>query len=502
MSSIKKNVIWVIFLSIFLKGIGFLNRIVIAAYFGATVNTDAYYVATGLIEGILSIVLASASVCLIQIYISASKEEKKKAISFYLELFLVVLLLAMAAMILFSDPVAHALAPDWESEQRQVSQYLKLASAALPFMGVVMILGAALQGENSFTPIKLTGTVSSLVSIVSVVLLQGRMGIDVLLFAYVLSYVLNALMIFACARKYIKICLVSLKNQKLLLDLLKLMAPLVIGNAAHELNLLIDKVVGTKIASGAITSLSYATTLYLFIEGILIQSYVMVLYPDFTMCVKQDRKDTLISHIKESVTVLISLLAPITVISIFHARDIVGLLFARGAFGEDALEMTSAALVGYCIGFLPLALRDIQIKLCYSYKNTKDPMLIGIAAVLLNIVLDYAIGLNFGIIGLTLSTAIANLFSVACLAFPLKKYGLGTLRYMERRSMAFLVFANALCLAALLAMDRLGVPFLISIALSLLLYAMLLYALDFEKVRTNGWRGPKRTSLQLAGKKK
>ena len=92
MSSIKKNVIWVIFLSIFLKGIGFLNRIVIAAYFGATVNTDAYYVATGLIEGILSIVLASASVCLIQIYISASKEEKKKAISFYLELFLVVLL--------------------------------------------------------------------------------------------------------------------------------------------------------------------------------------------------------------------------------------------------------------------------------------------------------------------------------------------------------------------------------------------------------------------------
>ena len=328
------------------------------------------------------------------------------------------------------------------------------------------------------------------------------MGIDVLLFAYVLSYVLNALMIFACARKYIKICLVSLKNQKLLLDLLKLMAPLVIGNAAHELNLLIDKVVGTKIASGAITSLSYATTLYLFIEGILIQSYVMVLYPDFTMCVKQDRKDTLISHIKESVTVLISLLAPITVISIFHARDIVGLLFARGAFGEDALEMTSAALVGYCIGFLPLALRDIQIKLCYSYKNTKDPMLIGIAAVLLNIVLDYAIGLNFGIIGLTLSTAIANLFSVACLAFPLKKYGLGTLRYMERRSMAFLVFANALCLAALLAMDRLGVPFLISIALSLLLYAMLLYALDFEKVRTNGWRGPKRTSLQLAGKKK
>ena len=129
-------------------------------------------------------------------------------------------------------------------------------------------------------------------------------------------------------------------------------------------------------------------------------------------------------------------------------------------------------------------------------------MLIGIAAVLLNIVLDYAIGLNFGIIGLTLSTAIANLFSVACLAFPLKKYGLGTLRYMERRSMAFLVFANALCLAALLAMDRLGVPFLISIALSLLLYAMLLYALDFEKVRTNGWKGPKRTSLQLAGKKK
>lgn len=487
MRGIKQNVIWVMFLSVLLKGIGFVNRIVIAAYFGATVNTDAYYAATGLIDGISDIVLASASVCLIQLYISSEKEKRKRVVSYYLELFLVFLLLVMAAIILFSNPLSRALAPGWDSEQIQLSQYLKIASLALPFMGVIMILGAVLQGENSFTPIKMTGTVSSIVSIISVFFLHRHLGIDVLLFSYVIAYALNGAMIFACIRKYVKLSLVSLKNRKLLSDMMKLMAPLVIGNAAHELNLFIDKVIGTKIAPGAITALAYATTLYLFVEGILIQSYVMVLYPDFTTCVKQNCREELVSHIKEAVTVLFSLLVPITVVSVVYSTDIVKFLFARGAFQSEALGMTSVALAGYCLGFIPLAVRDIQIKLCYSYKNTKEPMYIGTIAVFINIFLDCVIGLNFGMIGLTLSTTIANLFSAVCLSFVLKKYGIGTLKYMEKRNVALLVLDNAVCLAALLVMSRLDIHFLISITFYMILYFFLLYVQDYENIRTGGW---------------
>ncbi len=57
------------------------------------------------------------------------------------------------------------------------------------------------------------------------------------------------------------------------------------------------------------------------------------------------------------------------------AGPAVKLLFGRGAFGIQAISMTTTALFYYSIGMLGFALRDILSMAFYSIQDTKTPMI-------------------------------------------------------------------------------------------------------------------------------
>ena len=67
-NSLAKNVLTLMILSIFLKGIGFVNRIVIAYVFGTNNHTDIFYTSSGFVEAIGAILLEGLSIGLIKIY--------------------------------------------------------------------------------------------------------------------------------------------------------------------------------------------------------------------------------------------------------------------------------------------------------------------------------------------------------------------------------------------------------------------------------------------------
>jgi len=64
------------------------------------------------------------------------------------------------------------------------------------------------------------------------------------------------------------------------------------------------------------------------------------------------------------------------------SKPIVRILFGRGAFGEDAIVMTSNVLFFYALGMFGFGLREILSRSFYSLHKTKIPMINAIIAII------------------------------------------------------------------------------------------------------------------------
>ena len=85
------------------------------------------------------------------------------------------------------------------------------------------------------------------------------------------------------------------------------------------------------------------------------------------------------------------------------SKEIIGLLFGRGAFTLEAIDMTANSLFYYSIGMLAFGLRDILSRAFYALQDTKTPMINGTIAVVLNIILNLILSRFLGIGGLAFS---------------------------------------------------------------------------------------------------
>lgn len=423
-NSITKNIIILIFLSVVLKGIGFINRIVIAYFYGTAAATDIYYNVSGFVESISAIILSGLTIGIINIYIkSKGKQDSNIFISNVIIVISLMMFILLVCCSLLSEEISRILAPTYDNEMHnQMNRLLRVLVFAFPFQGLVTIYGAVLQAENRFTPIKLTGFLSSFVSILSILFFAKRIGIYALTIAFLLSYVLNAFFLRVNIKRLFAFSLSNFLKDENIRQLGMLVVPLIIGTAGHEVNLIIDKSVASQIAEGAVSALSYSCVLYLFIENVVINSIVTAIFPNMTEKKENDKMDELAEIARNAIILAEFLLIPIVICTFFNAVNITKIVYMRGSFNEYSLELTSMALKGYVIGLPFLALRDIVTRVYYSYSDTKTPVIINMISVIINIVLDFILGYTWGVMGITMATSAANIFSGVCMCLFIKKY--------------------------------------------------------------------------------
>ena len=112
---------------------------------------------------------------------------------------------------------------------------------------------------------------------------------------------------------------------------------------------------------------------------------------------------------------------PITVGTIVLSQPIVRVLFERGAFDERGTYLTALALSMYSIGMVAYGLRDVLGKIFYSLQDTKTPMINGVVAMGVNMVMDVVFIKFWGLAGLTLATSLSSIACIMLLFRSLKK---------------------------------------------------------------------------------
>ena len=464
----------VMIVSLSSKLLGFVRQMVIASQFGSTVSTDIFFVSSEFMLGLSGALLASLTSALVTIYIDTAvkknREEANKIASKMLTIFLIASGAFIILINLFAPYIAGMIAPAYSAEDSAVLvKYLRFFSVVFIFTAFQSIYAAVLNANDSFVPGKLYGIVYNPIAIIFVLVFGSAIGTWSLVIAFILGNIGQTLLLRAICGKVFRFRPSLELRDKAIKHLIILSLPLLAGNVFTQLNGIVDKAICSVLGEGIASNYSYAYTLEQFVTATITISLSIILLSKYASYAANGNTEMVIKTFKDSLGGLILLLAPITIIACVMSYEIVSVVYMRGQFDTEAAKYTSQALIGFCIGFIPVAIREMYVRLHFAYQDTKTPMLANMGAVVINGGLSLILAKYMGIFGISLATSVSVLFSVAVLNKTAKKY-IPEFRFLSIYKLLIKTAAAAVCaLCAALLVQRIGLNPLLKTCLCVIL---------------------------------
>lgn len=204
-------------------------------------------------------------------------------------------------------------------------------------------------------------------------------------------------------------------------EILLLMGPATLGLAASQVNIIVNTVLAVGEGDGAVTALALAFRLMYLPIGLFGVSVATAALPEIARQVNAGEFDSLRRTISSSLRMMLMMSVPATVGLMVLASPIVELIFQRGEFDAGDTAMTAMALLAYAPGLIGYSAVKIASPTFYAMKDARTPVLISMATIVLNLVLNLVLVRWYSFQGLAMGTAIAALFNAACLFFVLSR---------------------------------------------------------------------------------
>lgn len=203
-----------------------------------------------------------------------------------------------------------------------------------------------------------------------------------------------------------------------------------IGTLSGQLNLYVDAFFVSGLAEGSWAAIQNANRLFQLPIGILSVAMVVPILPRFVEHVKEKQPDELKKDLHKAWRILWFMVLPMTAILLAVPDLIIKLLFERGSFNEESRMMVVMAL-SYLVpsAFFYLG-RDVIIRAFYAHHDYDTPYKVGIAALFLKALLDWALVGPMGMAGIVLSTTLVTIFNLTVLCVLLTKK-IGSLKLNE-----------------------------------------------------------------------
>lgn len=426
MSKVAKATFGLMIATMLAKVLGFGRELVLASAYGASIYSDAYLTAMNIPLVVLTVIGSTIATVFVPIYNEVDyKIGPKESLKFTNNVFNIIIIFCILLMVIgliFTEDIVKIFAIGFKGKAFEIAvNFTKVIIIGTVFIGLSYLLTAYLQLKESFIILGAI-TIPRNIIIIASIIISLNYSPYVMIIGTLLAFTVEFLIqLYISIRKgykyerYIKI------KDKYIKKAVYLISPVLIGVAVNQLNTMIDRTLASTLAEGSISALNYANKLNGFVIGLFIVSIVTVIYPILSKLSSSGNKDEFISSITKSINSVILLVLPISVGAIVLATPIVRLLFERGEFDARATSMTAIALIMYSIGMVAFGLRDILGKVFYSLQDTKTPMINGVLAMSINIVLNLILVRHLGIAGLALATSISAIICIFLLFNSLKK---------------------------------------------------------------------------------
>jgi putative peptidoglycan lipid II flippase len=426
--SIVKATLVVSILVIVCKLLGFAREAIIAAYYGANGNTDAFFFAQGMPASIFPSICNSISTAFTALYVNYKIKSEKEGIRYASTMLFVTSAIGIVLSLIGVGAarwIVPVFAPGFSGDQLTLAIHLtKLVMGAFFLTMLQYMLSAILNSNKIFFASQVANIVNNLVIIIITVWVGKSENMDILTLSVIFGLLINVFILIICSRRYISLHGIRINAKAETIELIKLSAPIILGNSVVQINTIVDKALGSLLEEGSLSALTYAGTLNALVTGVFITSLSTVLYPSLAeYAANKDEVGFAESTIK-SAGLLSILLTFISFICVADSRTIVGVIFERGSFDTYAAEVTATVLSVYAFLYVFAGIREVLTRSFFAVKDTKTPMINSAIGVGFNILFSIIFVKLIGIKGIALGTVLSNIIISALLMRSAnKKFG-------------------------------------------------------------------------------
>jgi len=442
-----KEIAFVVSLGTLLSKLGGMARqLVIAGAFGISASYDAYnyaYIIPGFFLVLLGGINGPLHNSMVTLLADKNKVDSRLFISSINNILSLILLIISFCIFLSSDLLINLVGASLTPEIKDIaSSQLKIMSPIIFLSGLIGLGFGSLNAKKEFFIPSISPLLSSLIIIIAVsnfwinketsadiyeLNLKGGIILAKATFIGALSQYLIQIP-FLMKKGIFAISFSIQTKYSEIKRALRMIAPASLSSGMIQINVFTDLFFASKIV-GAAAALSYANFLVQAPLGILSNAILIPLLPVFVSLRARKNHLKLIKKIHQGLILSSTSMVFLGSIFISLSTPIVVLIYGRGSFNQNAVDVVSQLLIAYGIGMPFYLCRDLLVRVFYGIEDSKTPFRISTIAIFINLFFDwFLIGgsspwgelspINLGVNGLVFSTTFVNF--LACILLLLK----------------------------------------------------------------------------------
>jgi putative peptidoglycan lipid II flippase len=400
----------VIFLA---KLLGFARDIFFASVFGTTIFADLFQVIfsfPSLLFSSIGTALSSVNIPTLTGFLkNRTQEERNQYFSRLMaQLTLWSTIIAIVGII-FAPAIARIIAPGISASAQSIAVVLtRIMMPTLLFVNLTYVTAGILQVHGHFMR---SAAISIPFNILIILALLLR-GDDIILFSYVttIGWLLQFLIQLPVLRqeKYPFPRILG-KTQEVVATLQKLV-PVLLGNSLLQLCLIMDRsFFGTQLGEGSAAALSFGGNLFVTITSVFIVAMTTVVFPRLSRYALERDFAGVRELLAIVFKILLLILVPYLVLVVTYNKEIIALVYERGAFTSQSTQMTAQAFLFYSFAVVGYVGQEIFNRVFYALKKFKVPMQVSLVCLTINVLGNILMVASWGLIGLSAATALAML---------------------------------------------------------------------------------------------
>ncbi len=388
--------------------LGFVRDVVLAKMFGASGETDAFFLAFR-IPNFMRRLFAEGSFSLAFVPVLSEYKAKgdrqalRDLVDHVTGTLAAILLVLISVGIIAAPLVLSIFAPGWLADDRPEfdlsAGMLRITFPYIMLISLTALAGGILNTFERFLVPALTPILLNLSLISAALLLSQHMEVPVTALAW-------GVLAAGFAQLFIQVpALMRLGlmprprwgwRHSGVRRIMSLMIPTLFGSSVAQVNLLVDSIIATFLVTGSVSWLYYSDRLLEFPLGVLGIALATVILPNLSQKHALESTEAFSATIDWALRLAVIITVPAAVGLVILSSPILITLFQYDAFMPDDVRMASYSLIAYSIGLPAFISVKVLAPGYYARQDTRTPVKIAVAAMVTNM------GLNLIFVGLLL----------------------------------------------------------------------------------------------------
>ncbi len=400
-------------LSVLTKPIGLISKVLMAKYFGAGAQYDAYLISFFLVNFLANTLTRVFTAVAIPYITELRSQESGERIFRLMNAALIMFMAPMVAYPIFlltrGNLAVRLIVPNAASDTKALATQMLLLMAVPGLITVFIgVINSVLNLNKAHRLPAAMPIINSMTMLLVLIAGHKSWGIWALPIAYSISMVIRGSvgLGYALYRGHFRIAR-PLAPKGFRRELWSRSWMVLVSSAILAVNHFMDKFFASGLAPGSISSIAYSATLVDFGCQIFQLSLVAVMFTQMSELIAAERMAECGAYIQLNTRKLAKLVVPVSIAISLASFEIVGVLFQRDAFTTEDSVRTASALSMYMLGMPALLINLIAARVFHSLKLLKLKIWLAVQYIGTNVLGNFFLVGPLKVMGLAISSTLA-----------------------------------------------------------------------------------------------